>query len=59
MYPKKMDVLYSGKFSQGSIFAGGQSFTIFMGLIFIDARTHIHYVLHDQAYFLGLIFAVR
>ena len=31
----------------------------FAGLIFVDARTHAHYVLYNQAYFTGLIFAVR
>ena len=31
----------------------------FVGLIFVDARTHAHYVLYNRAYFTGLIFAVR
>ena len=31
----------------------------FMGLIFTDGNTHAHYVLYNQAYFLGLHFAVR
>ena len=31
----------------------------FTGLIFADARTHAHYVLYNQTYFMGLIFAVR
>ena len=31
----------------------------FAGLIFTDACTHAHYVLYNQTYFAGLIFAVR
>ena len=31
----------------------------FAGLIFADAGPHAHYVLYNQAYFVGLIFAVR
>ena len=36
-------MLYSGKFSRGSIFTDGQSLPlIFAGLIFADARDHNH-----------------
>ena len=31
----------------------------YMGLIFVDLRTHAHCVLYNQAYFAGLIFMVR
>ena len=31
----------------------------FVGLIFMEAHTHAHYVLHNQAYYAGLIFVVR
>ena len=31
----------------------------FTGLIFVDTHTHTHYVLYNQAYFVGLIFTVR
>ena len=31
----------------------------FVGLIFVDACTHAHYVLYNWAHFAGLIFAVR
>ena len=31
----------------------------FAGLIFMDAYTHVHYALYNQAYFVGLIFTVK
>ena len=31
----------------------------FVGLIFVEAHTHTHYVLYNQVYFAGLIFVVR
>ena len=31
----------------------------FTGLIFADVHTHAHHVLYNEAYFAGLIFAVR
>ena len=31
----------------------------FVGLILVDKRTHVHYVLYNPTYFAGLIFAVR
>ena len=51
--------MYRGKFSWGSISRIVDLYH-FMGLIFMDAYTHAHYVLHDRAFFLlGLYFTVR
>ena len=39
----------------GFSFCGWSIFAMFVGLIFVEACTHAHYVLYNQAYFVGLI----
>ena len=51
-------ILYSRKFSRNSIFVDGRSL-LFRRLKFVDLCTHAHCVLYNQAYFTGLMFAVR
>ena len=48
-------IILAGNFRWGSNFMDDQSYH-FVGLILMDACTHTHY---NQAYFVGLIFAVR
>ena len=48
-------IILVGNFRWGSIFTDDQSYH-FAGLLLMDACTHTHY---NQAYFVGLIFAVR